>query len=49
MGNHRLKHYQSRINATPPIVSEVAFVETQKQHAKRITQSFDANITTTRA
>jgi hypothetical protein len=34
MGNHRMEHRYSRINTTPPIMLEVAIVETWKQHAK---------------
>jgi hypothetical protein len=34
MGNRKLEHRQSRINTTPPIVSEAVVVETQKKHAK---------------
>ncbi len=34
MGNHRMEHRQSRINITPPIVSQATIVETQKQHVR---------------
>jgi hypothetical protein len=34
MGNHRLEHYRSCINPSPPIVLEVVVVEIRKQHAR---------------
>jgi hypothetical protein len=49
MGNRRLEYYQSRVNTIPPIVLEMAVVETWKQHAGiRVIQSLDASIPTTR-
>ncbi len=49
MGNHKLEHCWSHINIAPPIVFEVTIIETWKQHIGiGVTQSFDANITTTR-
>ncbi len=49
MSNHKMEHRQPRINTTSPIVSKVVVVETQKQPTRvRLTQSFNASITTTR-
>ncbi len=47
MGNHKLEQHQSRVNTTSPIVSEVAIVETQRQHVGvGVTQSLNVGITT---
>jgi len=49
MGNRRLEYYQSRVNTIPPIVLEMAVVETWKQHVRvGVIQSFDASILPTR-
>jgi hypothetical protein len=48
MGNCKLEHHQSCINAIPPIGLEMAIVKTQKQHVGvDIIQSLNAGITTT--
>jgi hypothetical protein len=47
MGNQRLEHRRSQVNATPLIALKTTGVETQRQHAGiGITQSFNASITT---
>ncbi len=49
MDNRTFEHSRSCVNTIPPIVSEMAIVETQKQHVGiEIIQSLDAGITTTR-